>query len=77
MRARRDPHRAIWKNPMSKQSREPERLAYSINEAVRVSSLGRSTIYRHIRAKRLELVRVGGRSLIPAAALHRLVRGEG
>lgn len=62
---------------MTTTTREPERLAYSINEAVRVSSLGRSTLYRHIRAKRLELVRVGGRSLIPAAALHRLVRGEG
>jgi excisionase family DNA binding protein len=61
---------------MTTTTREPDRLAYSINEAVRVSSLGRSTIYRHIRAKRLELVRVGGRSLIPAPALHRLVRGE-
>ena len=61
---------------MTTTTREPERLAYSLSEAARVSSLGRSTLYRHIRAKRLELVRVGGRSLIPAAALHRLVRGE-
>lgn len=57
-------------------SREPEKLAYSLAEAAKVSSLGRSTLYRHIRAKRLELVRVGGRSLIPAAALHRFLSGE-
>ena len=62
---------------MTNATREPEKLAYSLSEAARVSSLGRSTLYRHIRAKRLQLVRVGGRSLIPATALHRLLSGEG
>lgn len=60
---------------MTNATREPERLAYSLSEAARVSSLGRSTLYRHIRAKRLQLVRVGGRSLIPATALHRFLNG--
>ena len=62
---------------MTNATREPEKLAYSLSEAARVSSLGRSTLYRHIRAKRLQLVRVGGRSLIPATALHRHLSGEG
>lgn len=56
---------------------EPQRLAYSIQDAVRVSSLGRSTLYRAISAGRLKVTKVGGRTLIPADALHSLLAGEG
>ena len=45
------------------------KLAYSINEACKASSLGRTTIYAHICAKRLQAVRVGGRTVIPAESL--------
>ena len=45
------------------------KLAYSINEACKASSLGRTTIYAHIGAKRLQAVRVGGRTVIPAESL--------
>jgi len=62
---------------MSPVSKEPERLCYSINQAARVSSLGRSSIYRAITAGRLAVVKVGGRTLVPAASLHRLLSGEG
>jgi hypothetical protein len=61
---------------MSPVSKEPERLAYSIAQTVRVSSLGRSSIYRAITAGRLAVVKVGGRTLVPAASLHRLLSGE-
>jgi excisionase family DNA binding protein len=45
------------------------KLAYSINEACKASSLGRTTIYAHIGAKRLQALRVGGRTVIPAESL--------
>jgi excisionase family DNA binding protein len=51
------------------------KLTYSIKEACEVSSLGRTTIYAHIKAGRLPCVKVGGRTLIPAAALEGLVYG--
>ena len=62
---------------MPTEPREPLRLAYSIQEAARVSSLGRSTLYRAISAGRLKITKVGGRTLIPAEALHLLLAGEG
>jgi excisionase family DNA binding protein len=52
------------------------KLAYSIREACRASSLGRSTLYAHIAAGRLRAIRVGGRTLIPAESLKALVAGE-
>jgi excisionase family DNA binding protein len=52
------------------------KIGYSIREACRASSLGRTTIYNHIAAGRLRAVRVGGRTIIPAEALHALVFGE-
>lgn len=55
---------------------EPVKLAYSIREACQASSLGRSTIYAHIAANRLRVTRVGGRTLIPADALHALIAGD-
>jgi len=55
---------------------DPEKIAYSIKEACRASSLGRTTLYAHISAHRLKAVRVGGRTLIPADSLHALIAGE-
>lgn len=49
------------------------KLAYSINEACKASSLGRTTIYAHISAKRLQAVRIGGRTVIPAKSLMALL----
>jgi excisionase family DNA binding protein len=61
---------------MPAEKHEPSKLAYSIKEACRASSLGRTTIYNHISAGRLRAVRVGGRTIIPAEALHALIAGE-
>lgn len=52
------------------------KLAYSIKEASKATSLGRSTIYSHIAAGRLRANRVGGRTVIPAESLHALIAGE-
>lgn len=56
---------------------QPQKLAYSIREACAASSLGRTTIYAHIAAGRLRVVRVGGRTLIPAEELQAFVKGRG
>lgn len=62
---------------MRAENLDPPKLAYSIKEACRASSLGRTTIYAHIAANRLRAVRIGGRTVIPADSLHALIAGEG
>lgn len=54
----------------------PAKIGYSIREACQASSLGRTTIYGHIAAGRLRATRVGGRTIIPAEALHALIAGD-
>lgn len=51
-------------------------LAYSIKEASRALSLGRTSIYQLIAAGKLEAIKIGARTLIPAAALHKLLEGD-
>ena len=53
-----------------------QKLAYSIREACEASSLGRTTIYALIGQGRLQAVRVGGRTVIPADSLTALVKGD-
>lgn len=53
------------------------KLAYSIAEACRATSLGRTSIYAHIKSNRLSVVRIGGRTLIPAAELEAFLAGDG
>lgn len=61
---------------MQSESYAPPKIAYSIKEACRVSSLGRTTIYAHIAAGRLRANRIGGRTIIPADSLHALIAGQ-
>jgi excisionase family DNA binding protein len=61
---------------MQSKNSEPPKIAFSIKEAAKASSLGRTSIYKHIAAGRLRAVRVGGRTIIPADALHALIAGE-
>lgn len=49
---------------MDHRTKIPDKLAYRIDEAVRVSGLGRSTIYEEIKCRRLKSVKVAGRRLI-------------
>jgi len=52
------------------------KLAYSIREACDATSIGRTTLFKHIAAKRLRTVRIGGRTLIPAVSLRNFVEGK-
>ena len=51
------------------------RLGYSIKDACRISSLGRTSIYSHIAAGRLKVTRVGRRTIVSAASLQALIEG--
>ena len=55
---------------------DPPKIAYSIKEACKASSLGRTTIYAHIAAGRLLARRIGGRTIIPAESFHAFIAGE-
>jgi predicted site-specific integrase-resolvase len=59
------------------QHRELEKLAYQINEAVRVSGLSRTTLYELMKAGRLKTVLVAGRRLVPAESLKTLLNQDG
>ena len=50
-------------------------LAYRVNDAIKVSGLSRSSLYRLIGQGELHSVVVAGRRLIPADALRALLRG--
>jgi len=52
---------------------EVPKLAYSVKEAVHATSLQKSTIYNLINAGKLESRRVGGRTVIMADSLRRLL----
>ena len=54
----------------------PEPLAYSVTEACRVTSIGRTRLYALINEGRLEIRKIGKRTLIPAASLRALIEGE-
>jgi excisionase family DNA binding protein len=55
---------------------EFEPLAYRINDACRVSGLGRTTIYEKLASGELLTKKVGGRRLVDAASLRALVSGQ-
>lgn len=55
---------------------ETPKVGYSIRQVVQATSLSKSTVYNHIAAGRLRAVRVGGRTIIPAEALHALIDGR-
>ena len=54
----------------------PEPIAYSVNDACKLLGLGRTLLYQMIGDGRVEARKIGKRTLITAASLHRLVDGE-
>ena len=48
-------------------------LAYTLSAASAACGLSRATLYRHAKAGRLRLLKVGGRTLVDAASLRALV----
>jgi excisionase family DNA binding protein len=51
-----------------------EKLAFTINEAIALSSLSRTTLYKLIARGELKTVLVAGRRLVPREALHLLLQ---
>lgn len=49
----------------------PKKLAFGISEAIEVTNIGRSRLYKDIRAGRLKTFKVGNRTLIAADDLKR------
>lgn len=47
-------------------------LGHSIEEAARIAGVGRTTIYELAKEKRLEIVKLRGRSLVTAKSLRKL-----
>ena len=50
-----------------------EKLGYSVAEACAALSLGKTALYSHIAAGRLQKVRLGGRTIIPTHSLKALL----
>jgi excisionase family DNA binding protein len=53
-----------------------QKLAYSIPEAMRATSLGKTKMYDLIKEGKLQAVRIGGRTVIPAESLQALINGD-
>lgn len=54
-----------------------QRLAYTLPDAGQLlGGLSRNSVYRLVETGKLRLVKVGGRSLIPASDIFRLIEGE-
>ena len=51
----------------------PSAISYTLTDAERISGLSKATLYRHAKAGRLRLVRVGGRTLACGNSLRALV----
>lgn len=59
----------------SKQA-EPERLLVSIEEAMRSLGIGRTKLYELINEKKIEVVKIGRRTLVRSVSLRRLAGEE-
>jgi hypothetical protein len=51
----------------------PEKIAYTVPEAMAAIGIGRTFLYRLAAEKRLDLRKVGGRTLVTAASLRHLI----
>jgi excisionase family DNA binding protein len=53
-----------------------EQLVISINEAAKALGIGRSSVYGLIKAEKLDVIKIGTRTLITIASLHRLTQSR-
>ena len=53
----------------------PEPISYSVADACRVIGIKKTKLYALLKDGQLEARRIGGRTLIPAASLRRLIEG--
>jgi excisionase family DNA binding protein len=54
---------------------QPEKIAFTISEAVTSTGIGRTKLYALIKEGQLETRKLGSRTLIPAPSLRSLVDG--
>ena len=55
---------------------QDERLAFSVEEAAKKLGIGRTAAYLATQRGEIPTVRIGGRVLVPKAALDRLLAGD-
>jgi excisionase family DNA binding protein len=60
----------------SKGADQLQPLAYSVKEACKATSLGKTYLYHLIKEGRLEVRKIGNRTIIPASSLHALIEGR-
>ena len=53
-----------------------ERLAYTVEEFAQTIGISRSSAYRVLKQYNIETVRLGGRTLVPRAAVERLLNRQ-
>ena len=58
------------------QTNHNERFAYSVDEACRQLSIGRTSLYEMAKRKQLRLIKIAGRTLVPRSELDRLTRAD-
>lgn len=51
----------------------PAPLVYSVNDSMRISSIGRTKLYALINQGMLDTIKIGRRTLVKAASLHKLI----
>jgi hypothetical protein len=51
----------------------PQKIAYTVPEALSLIGIGRTNLYKLANEGKLDLRKVGGRTLVTAVSLHRLV----
>ena len=51
----------------------PQKLAYNVNEAMSALGIGRTKFYELARTGKIDLRKVGGRTVATAASLHSLI----
>ena len=53
----------------------PERRTMTVPEAAKILGIGRSNAYTAARNGDIPVIKIGGRNLVPVAALERLLQG--
>ena len=51
-------------------------MLYSIRDTVEALSIGRTSVYNLIKAGRLEIVKLGSRTLVKVSSIHALVEAN-
>jgi len=61
--------------PVRKEFERLERRGYSPTEAARIIGCGRTKVYDLIKEKRIRVVKIGARTIIPKSEIDRLLNG--